>query len=113
MWIKRERYETLLRAETLTEHLRSEVDYWREKFEAERDRADRAADRAFEVERLAPVSSVGMKEVRDNAAEMKRQMEARMREMSGAFEEDDGSEFIVDERISLTPEAAAALGVGK
>lgn len=110
MWIKREKYENLLKESTLTSHLRAEVEYWRGKFESERERADRIGDRVFEVEGRAPVSTMGMAEARMNADEMKRAVEAQVREMGGAFEEDDPSEFIVNEMIKITPEAAAALG---
>jgi bacterioferritin (cytochrome b1) len=110
MWIKREKYETLTREAAVTEHLRREVDYWRGKFEDEKSRADRIGDRVFEIEGRPPVSTVGMAEARVTAKEMAAEVKRRMDEM-GAFEEDDTSEFIVDERIKIEPGAAVALGV--
>lgn len=109
MWIKRERYEKLLRDAAVTEHLRTEVDYWRGKFEDEKARADRIGDRVFEIEGRPPVSTVGMTEARVTAADMKEAVEKQMREMMGAFQEDDDSEFIVDEKITLAPGAAKVL----
>jgi len=110
MWIKRAKYEILLRDASVTEHLRREVDYWRGKFEEEKTRADRIGDRVFEIEGRPPVSTVGMAEARVTAKEMAAEVQRRMSEM-GAFEEDDASEFIVDEKIKIEPKAAAALGV--
>lgn len=105
MWLKRIRYEELVKAESLTEHLQREVEYWRRKFEDEKARADRIGDRVFEMEGRPPVSTQGMVEARASAEEIKRVMEQRMREMAGAFQEDDGSEFIgEDEKIRFAVE---------
>jgi len=104
MWIKRAKYDELVRAEALNAHLQNEIEYWRGKFEDERARADRIGDRAFEMDGRAPVSVTGIREARVDAKAMKEEMERRIKEMSGAWEEDDGSEFIHDDQIELVVE---------
>lgn len=113
MWIKRAKYEDLVRDASVTEHLRTEVDYWRGKFEDEKARADRIGDRVFEIEGRPPVSTQGMVEARATAADMAKAAQTQMKEMLGAFEEDDDSEFISGETVKIAPEAAAALGLAR
>ena len=112
MWIKRSKYEGLLRDSSLTSHLRTEVDYWRGKFEEEKERADRIGDRVFEIEGRAPVSTSGMKEARITAKEIEEEAKKKLVEMMGQYEEDDGKLFIHDEYITFeTVKDAEALGV--
>lgn len=106
MWLKRDDWVSLVTnnarlegevesKERLIERLDREVEFWRQRAQLEQNRADRLADRDFEIHGLAPVSDLGQREqgkkIESAEAQRKRQ-------------EDDLAEIYADSVENLTGE---------
>jgi hypothetical protein len=108
MWVKREKYESLVKLEGQLEskkeriaHLEKEIDYWREKFEEAQRRTDRIHDKTLVSGGIGPVSDLGVQEAVTQTSlyqQMIKDMEKQNAEM---FSESIGEEEVVEVDSSL------------
>lgn len=122
MWIKRRTFETLVREnaalnaqveslQDVTARLDSEITYWRERFEAALNRADRVVDAHFGTAGLPPVSDVGIAETKASAAEMQKKAQETMDELAETLRDDDGIPAVnEDGSLKIDPSVFAAFG---
>lgn len=123
MWIGRKRFEQMLvdnadmkatvkSREKEVERLEKEVDYWRGKFEAEQNRADRAVDAVTANVGAGPVSDLGAQSLKRAADDARKAFEQRERENREIFGEDLGSEAdspLAEGEIPLSEELVEAV----
>ena len=80
--------------------LEKEVDYWREKFEQEKNRADRVNDKLTETAGFGPVSELGIGEAEKLRKEYERMMKQSQRESAEMFADDiPGEGLEIDESL--------------
>ena len=120
MWIKRTDYEayvsdraSLRATETLVGRLEKEIDYWRQRYESERNRADRVVDAHFASGGIAPVTDLGVSALKEAQEEMKK-FASRNDTTELASDGDDISVGDGEGHLRIDPELLQVLtGAGK